>query len=72
MDAFRSIEPMQMAMNVEPRVSTSVVGHLKKSTLEARMRGLNKLFYSMVINSRTNDPLEIEMLKNLKKSHWTD
>ncbi len=59
MDAFRTIDPYHMVMNSEPRISTSNVGLLKKPTFEARLRGLNKLFYSLVINSKSNDPLEI-------------
>jgi 26S proteasome regulatory subunit N11 len=67
MDAFRSIEPMTMAMNGEPRISTSNIGHLRKHTIEAKMRGLNKLFYSMLIKTRFNDPNELVMLENMKK-----
>lgn len=62
MDAFRSINPHNIMMNSEPRISTSNIGLMKKPSIEARMRGLNKLFYSMIISSRTNDTLEINML----------
>ena len=72
MDAFRSIDPMHMAMASEPRISTSNIGLLKKSTPEARLRGLNKLFYSMVLSSKTNDNLEIEMLKSVRSVKWYD
>ena len=51
MDAFRTIEPMVMAMNAEPRISTSNVGLMRKHGIEAKMRGLNKLFYSMLIKA---------------------
>lgn len=71
-DAFRSINPYNMMMNSEPRISTSNVGLMKKPSLEARIRGLNKLFYSMVISSRTNDSLEINMLQNLHKLPWNE
>lgn len=67
MDAFRSIEPMTMAMNGEPRISTSNTGHLRKHTIEAKMRGLNKLFYSMLIKTRFNDPNELVMLESMNK-----
>lgn len=71
MDAFRCIDPMVMVMNREPRISTSVVGHLRKPTTEARLRGLDKLFYSMLVSPSANDPIEVAMLQNLRKSHWT-
>jgi 26S proteasome regulatory subunit N11 len=67
MDAFRSIEPMTMAMNGEPRISTSNTGHLRKHTIEAKMRGLNKLFYSMLIKTRFNDTNELVMLESMNK-----
>ncbi len=49
MDAFRSIDPLTIVMKNEPRVSTSIVGHIKKHSFDAKIRGLNKLFYSMVV-----------------------
>ena len=61
---------MNIAFNSEPRISTSVTGLLTKPTLDQRMRGINKLFYSLLVNAKANDDLEIEMLKNLKKHHW--
>lgn len=59
MDAFRSIDPYYMMMNAEPRISTSNIGLLNKSSTEARLRGLNKLFYSVLVTSRSNDENEI-------------
>ena len=67
MDAFRSIDSYHMMMNSEPRISTSNIGLLKKPSFEAKIRGLNKLFYSMVISASTKEHMEIEMLKNLHK-----
>ncbi len=67
MDAFRSIPPQNIMNNSEPRCTTSNEGKLKKPQRDAMMRGLNRLFYSMIINSRTNDPNEINMLSKLHK-----
>lgn len=72
MDAFRSIPPHNMMMASEPRQTTSNEGLLKKPTRDALMRGLNKLFYSMIIHSRTSDDLETDMLANLNKAVWYD
>ena len=70
MDAFRSIPPSNMMAGSEPRVTTSNIGMMHKPSREAKMRGLNRLFYSMVTNSRTSDDIEIDMLSNLHKDHW--
>ncbi len=53
MEAFRTIDPYLMAMNSEPRISTSLLAHvhIPKSTIESRMRGLNKLFYNMIVKT---------------------
>jgi 26S proteasome regulatory subunit N11 len=67
MDAFRSIPPQNIMNNSEPRCTTSNEGVLKRPQREALLRGLNRLFYSMVINSRTNDTNEISMLSKLHK-----
>eukprot|EP00347_Sterkiella_histriomuscorum_P008616 403344414 len=72
MDAFRSIPPHNLMMNSEPRQTTSNEGQLKKPTREAMMRGLNRLFYSMVIHSRTSDETETTMLANLNKKDWSN
>lgn len=68
-DAFRCI-PRQMAMmGITPRQTTSLLGHLKKPTIQALMHGLNRHYYSMVISFRMN-ALETKMLKNLNKKNW--
>ena len=46
---------MNIAFNSEPRISTSVTGLLTKPTLDQRMRGINKLFYSLLVNAKAND-----------------
>ena len=70
MEAFRSIDPYNMVMRSEPRISTSNIGLMQKYSVDARIRGLNRLFYGMVIQSKTNDELEIGMLSNLNKKPW--
>jgi hypothetical protein len=54
-----------MAFGREPRVTTSNVGMMGKHEPMAKMRGLNKLFYSMLVQSKTNDENEIAMLSKL-------
>jgi 26S proteasome regulatory subunit N11 len=39
----------------EPRQTTSVNGHLNKPAIEAMFKGLNKYYYSININYRTNE-----------------
>lgn len=79
LEAFRTIEPMTMAMNVEPRITTSnqALVHIPKASIEARMRGLNKLFYPMLVNTRDfhmneeGGVNEIEFLKGaMRKKDW--
>ena len=59
-----------MSMNKEPRQTTSNVGYLKKPTIQALIHGLDRYYYSMVIDWRKNE-LEEQMLQNLNKSDWT-
>lgn len=72
-DAFRMIPGIGMMMmpqpGSEPRQTTSHVGHLKKPTIQARIHGLDRYYYSMVIDWRKND-LEEQMLMNLHKKDW--
>ena len=46
-DTFRSVDPMTMAFGSEPRISTGNTGLLKRPTLDQRIRGIDKLFYSV-------------------------
>eukprot|EP00771_Trimastix_marina_P000353 gnl/Trimastix_PCT/1373.p1 GENE.gnl/Trimastix_PCT/1373~~gnl/Trimastix_PCT/1373.p1 ORF type:complete len:331 (+),score=80.30 gnl/Trimastix_PCT/1373:81-995(+) len=70
-DAFRMI-PQQLAMGgQEARQTTSNIGHLKKPTIQALVHGLNRHYYSMVINYRKNE-LEEQMLCNLHMKQWTE
>lgn len=73
-DAFRMIggqNQMMMPMVAsEPRQTTSNIGFLKKPTIQARIHGLDRHYYSLVIDWRKND-LEEQMLMNLHKKDWT-
>jgi len=73
-DAFRMIggqnQLMMMPQVTEPRQTTSNIGFLKKATIQARIHGLDKYYYSLVIDWRKND-LEEQMLMNLHKKDWT-
>lgn len=68
-DCFRLINPQLMMLGQEPRQSTSNVGHLKKPSIQALIHGLNRHYYSMVIDYRKNE-LEEQMLTNLYKQTW--
>merc|ERR1711881_603430 len=70
-DCFRLINPQLMMLGQEPRQTTSNVGHLKKPSIQALIHGLNRHYYSMVIDYRKNEH-EQQMLMNLHKSKWQD
>lgn len=70
-DCFRLINPQLMMLGHEPRQSTSNIGHLQKPSIQALIHGLNRHYYSIVIDYRKNE-LEEQMLMNLNKRHWTD
>lgn len=70
-DCFRLINPQSMMLGQEPRQTTSSVGHLKKPSIQALIHGLNRHYYSMVLDYRKNE-LEEQMLMNLHKKAWTD
>mmetsp|Transcript_35600 Transcript_35600/g.33755 ORF Transcript_35600/g.33755 Transcript_35600/m.33755 type:complete len:313 (+) Transcript_35600:150-1088(+) len=72
-DAFRMIagaNNMMMMAPTEPRQTTSNIGFLKKPTIQARIHGLDRHYYSLVIDWRKNE-LEEQMLMNLHKKDWT-
>ena len=54
-DAFRSIDPQMLMAGMEPRQTTSNIGHIQKPSLVAMARGLNKYYYSIAINYKKND-----------------
>lgn len=68
-DCFRLINPQLMMLGQEPRQTTSNVGHLKKPSIQALIHGLNRHYYSMVIDYRKNK-LEEQMLTNLYQKTW--
>ncbi|KAI5305333.1 multicatalytic endopeptidase [Ascosphaera atra] len=70
-DAFRLIQPQTLMMGMEPRQTTSNVGHLNKPNISALIHGLNRHYYSMNINYKKTG-LEENMLMNLHKHVWTD
>ncbi|CAB4061277.1 PSMD14 [Lepeophtheirus salmonis] len=70
-DAFRLIHPNIVAINTDPRQTTSVLGHLTKPSIQALIHGLNRHYYSISINYRKNE-LEQRMLMNLNKKSWID
>merc|ERR1712125_48461 len=69
-DAFRLINPQLVMMGQEPRQTTSNIGHLNKPSIQALIHGLNRHYYSIVIDYRKNE-LEEQMLMNLHKRNWT-
>ncbi|CAD5229063.1 unnamed protein product [Bursaphelenchus okinawaensis] len=70
-DAFRTINPQTIALNQEPRQTTSNIGHLQKPSIQALIHGLNRHYYSIPIAYRTHQ-LEQKMLLNLNKQSWND
>eukprot|EP01097_Dermamoeba_algensis_P004168 TRINITY_DN2763_c0_g1_i1.p1 TRINITY_DN2763_c0_g1~~TRINITY_DN2763_c0_g1_i1.p1 ORF type:complete len:310 (-),score=58.82 TRINITY_DN2763_c0_g1_i1:187-1116(-) len=69
-DAFRLISPNTIMGGVEPRQTTSNIGHLNKPSIQALIHGLNRHYYSIAINYRKNE-LEMKMLLNLHKKKWS-
>jgi len=69
LDAFRLIDPQLIMRGMEPRQTTSNIGHLTKPSITALLHGLNRHYYSMAINYRKNE-LEQSMLLNLQKQKW--
>merc|ERR1712050_676955 len=69
-DCFRLINPQLMMLGQEPRQTTSVLGHLNRPSIQALIHGLNRHYYSLVIDYRKNE-LEEQMLMNLHKKKWS-
>jgi 26S proteasome regulatory subunit N11 len=68
-DAFRTIDPQYIMMDEEFQQHTSNIGGLKKPTIQALYNGLNKHYFSIVINYWKNEN-EQNMLLNLYKKKW--
>ena len=54
-DAFRLINMQAVALGLEPRQTTSNLGHLQKPSVAALVHGLNRHYYSLAINYRKNE-----------------
>jgi len=70
-DAFRNIDKQIAMMGLEPRQTTSNIGHISRPSYVALAHGLNKYYYSIAINYRKNSN-EQKMLLNLNKNNWTN
>ncbi|XP_049849508.1 uncharacterized protein LOC126319864 [Schistocerca gregaria] len=70
-DAFRLVNSQLSVLGQEARQTTSNIGYLQKPSIQALIHGLNRHYYSLVINYRKNE-LEQKMLANLHKKKWTD
>lgn len=53
-DAFRCI-PMLTSGSVEVQETTSSIGHLHKSSIQALIRGLDRYYYSMTISYKRDE-----------------
>jgi len=69
-DAFRTIPTSTVVLGVEPRQTTSNIGHIKKPSIQALIHGLNRHYYSIAVNYRKTE-IEQTMLMNLHKQNWT-
>ncbi|KAK2466119.1 hypothetical protein APHAL10511_001761 [Amanita phalloides] len=70
-DAFRLIDPRTVMTGREPRQTTSNIGHINKPSIQALIHGLNRHYYSIVVDYRKTE-LEQTMLMNLHKRNWTE
>lgn len=70
-DAFRLIDPHLSMMDEEFNQTTSNVGHLKKPSPVALYNGLNKYYFSLVVNYNKNEN-DQNMLLNLYKKKWNE
>ena len=61
-----------MMMNTEPRITSANEYWTKeKPDRMARLRGLNKVYYNMNIESNSVDEREVNMLASLRAERWT-
>lgn len=70
-DCFRCLSHQMVMLGLEPRQTTSNIGHLNKPSITALIHGLNRHYYSIAINYRKND-LEQKMLLSLGRKKWQD
>lgn len=71
MDAFRCIPKETLMAGKEPRQTTSNQGFLVKTTAQALMNGLNRLYYNMPIVTRKM-PHETATLLNVHRKGWQE
>ena len=72
MDAFRTIPMNLVATATEPRITTSNLYNTKpRAGRMAKMRGLDKLYYNMNIESKCVRDLQANMLLKLRAHHWS-
>jgi hypothetical protein len=72
MDAFRTIPMNLMAMATEPRITTANTYFTKpRADRMAKLRGLDKMFYNMNIDSRCYEEHEVNMLCSMRSQHWS-
>jgi 26S proteasome regulatory subunit N11 len=69
-DAFRLIQPTTLMLGMEPRQTTSNLGHINKPSIQALIHGLGRHYYSLSIATKRT-PLEQAMLLSLHKKEWT-
>mmetsp|Transcript_75441 Transcript_75441/g.157306 ORF Transcript_75441/g.157306 Transcript_75441/m.157306 type:complete len:313 (-) Transcript_75441:122-1060(-) len=70
-DCFRCLSQQMIMLGQEPRQTTSMIGHLNKPSITGLIHGLNRHYYSIVINYRKHD-LEQKMLLSLGRKQWQD
>lgn len=70
-DAFRTIPSTTVVMGVEPRQTTSNIGHIKKPSIQALIHGLNRHYYAIAVNYRKTE-IEQTMLMNLHRQNWME
>ncbi|CAE6480144.1 proteasome regulatory particle lid subunit RPN11 [Saccharomyces cerevisiae PE-2] len=68
-DAFRLIDTGALINNLEPRQTTSNTGLLNKANIQALIHGLNRHYYSLIIDYHKTAK-ETKMLMNLHKEQW--
>ena len=67
MDAFRSIPMNLIGMQTEPRITTSNIYHTKsKAEKMAKLRGLDKIYYNMNVDSLCVKENDFNMLLKLR------
>jgi len=69
LDTFRIINPQTRLAGMEPRETTSNLGHLNPPSIQAMIHGLNRHYYSINASYRKSR-LEENILKRYKQKNW--